>query len=145
MRSHELEFLIHGYTKFDLVDEGKGWLNPSRDKNQGKHRRKKVKRSCVTSLLCDPGSCVHKSDVQNKWDGNTHTHTLYTYINRHAGTPNKTKTNGTMSLDYISICYIGSRIGWVSMKEIYYYTGSRMGNCPNDRSYGTCLQVAIMM
>ena len=32
--------------------------------------------SCVTFLLCDPGWCVHKSDVQNKWDcdDNTHTH-----------------------------------------------------------------------
>ena len=29
---------------------------------------------------------------------------LYTYINRHAGTPNKTKTIDTMSLDYSSIC-----------------------------------------
>ena len=29
------------------VDEGKGWLNPSRDKNEGKHRRKKVdEKSC---------------------------------------------------------------------------------------------------
>ena len=26
-------------------------------------------------LLCDPGWCVHKSGVQNKWDNNTHTHT----------------------------------------------------------------------
>ena len=24
-------------------------------------------------LLCDPGWCVHKSDVQNKWDDSTHT------------------------------------------------------------------------
>ena len=30
-------------TKFDFtVDEGKEWLNPSRDKNQGTHRRRKV-------------------------------------------------------------------------------------------------------
>ena len=28
----------------------------------------------MTFLLCDPGWCVHKSDVQNKWDDNTHTH-----------------------------------------------------------------------
>ena len=29
--------------KFDFtVDEGKEWLNPSRDKNQGTHRRRKV-------------------------------------------------------------------------------------------------------
>ena len=26
----------------------------------------------MTFLLCDPGWCVHKSDVQNKWDDNTH-------------------------------------------------------------------------
>ena len=36
---------------------------------------------------------------------------LYNYINRHAGTPNKTKTKDTISLDYSSICYIASRIG----------------------------------
>ena len=36
---------------------------------------------------------------------------LYTYINHHAGTPNKTKTKDTMNLDYSSsICYVGSRI-----------------------------------
>ena len=48
------------------VDEGKGRLNPSPDKNKGKHRRRKVEKSCVTFRLCDPGCCVHKSDVQNK-------------------------------------------------------------------------------
>ena len=31
-----------------------------------------------------------------------------------------TKTEDTGSLDYNSICYITSRIGWVSMKGIYY-------------------------
>ena len=36
---------------------------------------------------------------------------LYTYINRYAGTPNKTRTKNTMSLDYAT--------GWVSVKEIY--------------------------
>ena len=34
--------------------------------------RIKVEKSCVTFLLCDPGWCVHKSDVQSKWDDNTH-------------------------------------------------------------------------
>ena len=58
-------------------DEGKGRLNPSRDKSQGKHRRSKVgEKSCVTFILCDPGWYVHKSDVQNKWDDNTQKHTL---------------------------------------------------------------------
>ena len=30
-------------------------------------------------ILCDSGWCVHKSNVQNKWDdhAHTHTHTLY--------------------------------------------------------------------
>ena len=32
-----------------------------------------VEKSCVAFLLCDLGWCVHKSDVQNKWDVNTHT------------------------------------------------------------------------
>ena len=50
------ERLIRGYTKFDFtVDEGKEWLDPSREKNEGKHRRRKVGKSCVTFLLCDPG------------------------------------------------------------------------------------------
>ena len=45
---------------------------------------------------------------------------LYTYISCHAGTPNKTRTEDTMSLDYSSLCNIRSTgIGWVSMKEIY--------------------------
>ena len=35
---------------------------------------------------------------------------LYTYITRHAGTPNETKTKGTVSLDNSSISCIGSRI-----------------------------------
>ena len=29
----------------------------------------------MTFLLCDLGWCVYKSDVPNKWDDNTHTHT----------------------------------------------------------------------
>ena len=38
-------------------------------------RRKVHEKSCVTFLLCDPGWCVHKSDVQNNgMTSNTHTH-----------------------------------------------------------------------
>ena len=44
---------------------------------------------------------------------------LYNYIDRHARTPNKTKTKNTMSLNYNSLCCIASRNGWVSMKGIY--------------------------
>ena len=35
------------------VDEGKGRPNPSRYKNEGKHSRRKVEKSCATFLLCD--------------------------------------------------------------------------------------------
>ena len=36
------------------------------------------------------------------------------------GQPNKRKTKYTVSLDYSSVCNIGSRVVWVSMEEIYY-------------------------
>ena len=66
--------------------------------------------------------------------GEQPTFILYTYINGHAGTPHKTKTKDTMSLDYnSSICYIGSRIGWVSMKEVsksWTDVEIIMENCP---------------
>ena len=42
---------------------------------------------------------------------------LYTYIDRHAGTPNKTKTKYTMSLDYSSIYNIGFRIDRMGVDE----------------------------
>ena len=64
------ERLVRGYTKFDFtVGEGKGRLNSSRETNQGKHRRRKVEKSCVTlpSSCVNPAWYVHKSDVQNKW------------------------------------------------------------------------------
>ena len=59
---------------------------------------------------------------------------LYTYINRHAGPPSKTKTKGTMSLDYSSICFIGSRIGWVSA-ILYYPLISHQVSCSYSYSY----------
>ena len=56
---------------------------------------------------------------------------LYTYVNRHAETPSNTETKDTMSLDYSSICYIGSRIGWVSMKERFKsWMDVEMEKCP---------------
>ena len=68
------ERLIREYTKFNFaVDEGKERLNPSREKNEGNHGRRKVEKSCVTFLLCDPDWYVHKPDVHNKWDDSTHT------------------------------------------------------------------------
>ena len=61
---------------FDFtVDEGKGWLNPSRDKNESKHGRRKVEKSCVIFLLRDRRLYAQQSDVRNKWDEHTHTHT----------------------------------------------------------------------
>ena len=43
-----------------------------------------------------------------------------------------TKTEDTGSLDYNSICYITSRIGWVSMKGIYRCINGDLilENCP---------------
>ena len=56
---------------FFTVDEGKERLNPSREKNKGTHRRKKVdEKSCVT-----PAGTSNELDVQNEWEANTHTHT----------------------------------------------------------------------
>ena len=45
--------------------------------------------------------------------------TSFPLRNRYPETPNKTRTEDTMSLDYNSNCNIESRIGWVSIKEIY--------------------------
>ena len=54
---------IYIYTHIDFtVDEEKEWLNPSREKKKGTHRRKKVdKKSCATFLLCDPGWYVQRT------------------------------------------------------------------------------------
>ena len=52
-RSAEIDFTI---------DDGKEWLNPSREKNKGTHSRKKVdEKFCVTFLLCDPGWYVQRT------------------------------------------------------------------------------------
>ena len=42
-------------------------------------------------------------------------------INHHAGPPkhNNYKRYDKLEYSYSSICYIGSKIGWVSMKEVY--------------------------
>ena len=40
-----------------------------------KRPKRKVETLCVAFLLCDPGWYVHKPDVENKWDDNTHRHT----------------------------------------------------------------------
>ena len=47
-----------------------------------------------------------------------------------------TKTENTGNLDYNSICYISTRIRWVSMKGIYKYRCRRdPGKFSNDYSY----------
>ena len=46
---------------------------------------------------------------------------LYTSINRHEGTPSKTKKKYTLSLDYSSICYIESRIGWHGCQYYFFF------------------------
>ena len=58
-----------------MVDEGKERLNPSREKNKGTHRKRKVdEKSCVT-----PAGTSNEFDVQNnKWEESTQTlHILY--------------------------------------------------------------------
>ena len=72
---HENNLFVNTQKLDFTVDEGKERLNPSCEKNEGKHRRRMVGRSCVTILLSDPGWYVHKLDVQYKRDDNTHTHT----------------------------------------------------------------------
>ena len=48
----------------------------------------------------------------------------------------RTKTEDAGSLDYNSICYITSRIGWVSMKGIYKYRYRRdPGKLSNNYCY----------
>ena len=62
--------LVH---KFDFtVDEGKERLNPSREKNKGMQRRRKVdEKFCVTSA-----GTSNENDVQNKWEENIHTSSI---------------------------------------------------------------------
>ena len=104
-------------------DEGKGRLNPSRDKSQGKHRRRKVgEKSCATFLLCDPGWYVHKSDIQNKWDDNTLKHTLAANAKRKIeeclGTPmdsakRKSKVKDRLGTSRaIQNCTVVARVVW---------------------------------
>ena len=61
------ERLNRYYTKFGFtIDEGKERLNPSREKNKGMHRRRKVgEKSCVT-----PAGTSNDLDVQKKWEEN---------------------------------------------------------------------------
>ena len=67
--------LVH---KIDFtVDEEKKRLNPSREKNKGTHRRRKVgEKSCV--------SPAGTSDVQYKWEENTHTQHV-SYLSSRSG------------------------------------------------------------
>ena len=34
----------------------------------------------TAEYFCDPGWCVHKSDVQNEWDDNTYTEKLHIFL-----------------------------------------------------------------
>ena len=75
-KSPTSEERLNRYTKFDsTVDEGKEWLNPSREKNQGKHRRRKVEKSCVT-----PAGTP--TNLTSRINGMT-THTTHTTHNTH--------------------------------------------------------------
>ena len=51
-----IKSLVHKIRFHGIIDEGKERLNPSREKNKGTHRRRKVdEKSCVTFLLCNAG------------------------------------------------------------------------------------------
>ena len=54
-------------------------------------------------LLCDPGWYVHKSDVQNKWDDNTHTHTFDDFVGWAAH-----------SQSSLCVCVLSSHLFWTS-------------------------------
>ena len=54
------------------VDERKGRLNPSRDKNEGKHRRRKVEKSCVTPADASTSLTSRINGIT------THTHNTHT-------------------------------------------------------------------
>ena len=43
---------------------------------------------------------------------------LYTYTNRYAGTPSKTKTKDTMSLDYSSIYFDERNLQVIDVKDL---------------------------
>ena len=59
---------------------------------------------------------------------------LYTYINRHAGTPDKTKTKDTMSLDYNLLHWVYDRTG-VDEGNLQMI----IENFPIHTSYGTSI------
>ena len=53
---------------------------------------------------------------------------MYNYIDSHAGTPDKTKTKDTISLDYSSICYIAYRIVVAGVQLNYMWCGVEKPN-----------------
>ena len=74
---------------------------------------------------------------------------LFVKINRHAGTPkyNNYKRHDKLG-GYDSICYIGSKIGWVSMKDkstSYRDIEVIMKNLPTVLLYGTYFPIALVV
>ena len=73
-RIGNLTQLIHTYMKIDFtVDKGKGRLNPSRDKNQGRHRRRKLDPVWPSSCVTPAGASTSLTSRINGMT--THTHT----------------------------------------------------------------------
>ena len=57
-----------GYTKFGFtVDEGKGTAE-----SFSRQKLRQAPQKEGGQIMCGPVWCVHKSDVQNKWNDNTH-------------------------------------------------------------------------
>ena len=69
---------------------------------------------------------------------------LYTYINRHAGTPSKTKAK-YMSLDYSSICYVeGNLKVWLKIVQQLFQRYVLMGQArPRDPDSPNCVLVFV--
>ena len=65
----------------------------------------------MTFLLCDPGWCVHKSDVQNKWDDNT----MY---NTHPPTHTHTHSINSSIINR-SVCTAGANLGDISLLRLH--------------------------
>ena len=119
MQSHELEFFLtknhaqqvgndlfvgtQNSTSF-TVDEGKGRLNPSRDKSPGKPRRRKVEKSCVTdSCVLPAGASTSLMFILNGMTKHT-THTLYSvsYSQYLSGWVKESHTRHSMSMRTVS-------------------------------------------
>ena len=108
-----------GFTK-NLTSSGLSEYPPEKNVNTFSRWDHRLQRQVKPLHGIQLGSPMVVTLRQQHNVGEKPTVILYIYIDHHTGTPNKSRAKGTVSLDYNSIWNIGSRIGWVSMQEIYY-------------------------